>query len=111
MNTQFEREAFKVGLRKLLDPQRHFSICDFDNLCKASGVTVSTAERDTLSLLHCVSYGDMRREMKEGLIAQLSEIFSRARDPIANAAAALEGAVARASGGGISQSEFLKLVK
>lgn len=109
MTTQFEREAFKVGLRKLLNPRGHFCICDFDSLAQLAGVPVSRVERESLRLLHCVNYGDMTREMKEALVAKLAEIFKRTDDPIGAAADALAGIAHRAEMG-VSQAEILRLV-
>jgi plasmid stability protein len=110
MSDQFEREIFKTGLRKLLQPDGHFSIIDFDLLTQLAAVPVTTEERDKLRILHCVHYRSMSREMKEALIAKLAEIFARGRDPMADAVAALDG-VAAQRGMGIGQSEILRLVR
>jgi hypothetical protein len=109
MKDQFEREVFKAALRKLLDPQSHFCVIGCRNLLEMAGVVVTPQEERYFQALHCVSYKTMSRELKEGLVVRLAEIFQRGPDPLLAAAENLCAAVDRRAV--IGQEEILRLVK
>ena len=78
--TSFQKQAIVAALKHLFDPQRHFSICDFDTLLRVAGVSIPRGEHDTFQLLHRVNYRDMQPGMRESLARQTLEILSRAPD-------------------------------
>jgi hypothetical protein len=70
-----ERGALAAALARLLDPARHFSICDFDKMCHVAGVTLSKRERDALALLHCIDWRAMTDETRREATRLILETF------------------------------------
>ena len=55
----------RTALKKLMDPKRYFSICDFDHICKVLNVIPPRGHRDRLALVHCIYYRDMDADVRE----------------------------------------------
>lgn len=70
----FKNRSIKRGLQKLFH-NHHFSICDFDNLIKLSGLYVDGKLYRSLSTFHCVEWGDMDAETREQVQAQILAVF------------------------------------
>lgn len=73
--TPFERSALTVALTRLLDPNRYFSICDFDKMCQVAGVTPTHRDRQSLALLHCVEWRAMDKATRDGAISVILGTF------------------------------------
>ena len=66
MNNELKEECVIIGLKKLFTDS-FFSMCTLDKLTSATGIQISTNDRNCLSLLHCVNYGDMKKEVRQSL--------------------------------------------
>lgn len=76
----FEQMALLIALRKLLQQQRHFSICEFDTCLALAGISISAEERRPFNAIHCVDYADMPTEFKKELFERIVVIFKRQPD-------------------------------
>lgn len=111
MKSQFQREAFKHGVRELLKPDGFFSVSRFNQLAAMAGVYISRQDQLYFDAIHCVHYRDMTREFKESLVQQIGSIFSQGQDPLLAGANALCVAVDNKFNASIAPHEFLALVK
>lgn len=66
MMDDFRKQAIVIGLTKLFS-RGFFSICDFNKIAEARGVTPSQELLLSLEPLHCVSYSEMEPEFREEL--------------------------------------------
>lgn len=60
-----QRATIITALRKMFQPDSHFSICTFDTLCKLAHVVPLHDDRLILDALHCVSWRDMDPFVRE----------------------------------------------
>jgi len=63
------------ALKKLFKQDGYFSICVFDEICKVGNFIPRPGVRDKLSLIHCVHYRDMSKEVLEGISEMVMETF------------------------------------
>lgn len=61
----YDAMVIQAGVKKMLNPGGHFSVCDFDNLCKVAKLTVPGAVRDRLAVLHCMNWRDMPPDLHQ----------------------------------------------
>ena len=57
----------RQALKDLFKPTGHFSICDFNNICKILNVIPPPGHHDRLTLMHCIHYRDMDIEVRQEL--------------------------------------------
>lgn len=74
--TALEAGALRVALLKLLDESRHFSICDFEQMCKVYGAYPIPRDLDALRLLHCVDWRKMDAATKREARAVIFRTFA-----------------------------------
>jgi len=69
-----ERNAAEI-LERLLTKKKHFSVCDFEQVCKMVGAPVPGGKDGAfLHALHCVNYADMSEGQRRDLVQTCFEI-------------------------------------
>ena len=54
-----ELGALRTAMQRLLDPNRYFDICAFDQMRKVYGAEIASRDLEALRLLHCVNWSAM----------------------------------------------------
>lgn len=68
-------EACKLALRQLFRSDAYFNISTIDNLLKLTNTIPDPEIYDTLKLLHCIYYKDMKPEFREELFDTVLKMF------------------------------------
>lgn len=79
--TSLEIMAVEHRVRSMFNGNdKHFSICDIDNLAKVLRITIDSREYNALRLLHCVDWGDMSRPLREEVQRSILRILQTPND-------------------------------
>lgn len=74
---EHHQEIISLALDKMLNKQRHFSICTVDKLAETLGVNQHMhPDYKFLSALHCVHYTEMSLELKQKLPEMIMTVLS-----------------------------------
>lgn len=71
---EIKKMAIETALNNMLE-SGHVSICTVDKILKITGGIPSKEDYEVLSLLHCVSFKDMPKDLLRGLPILLNRVI------------------------------------
>lgn len=75
-HTNFEQAVITQAIDKLFNGTKHFDICQLDAIARLLGTNPDAhPQYKYLRALHCVNYGDMLPEVRDGLAMRVLDVL------------------------------------
>lgn len=75
MDNDLKKLAVQAALQKMTK-KGWFDVCNMKIAADLMGVHFSSEQQEFMTLLHCVNFGDMVPELRDGLKEMIEDIFS-----------------------------------
>lgn len=66
-----------TALQKMINRDRHFSVCTITDVCELCEIHLSTDRRNYYSSIHCTDWGEMTQDVKEMTVAMILDDFRK----------------------------------